>query len=121
MPQVGDPLPLYTTTLTPTAVQLEAEWRANWRDYVLVDSAPYLFSELTFGAFTNPTNVKLYVRDQVGLWSLVQEGAVTITAMDPSDGAWGAPRYFVGSGCSGFVWVSDHAGTAATSRTWAGE
>lgn len=119
MPVPGDPIALYTTTLTPTSAQLETEWTTNWRDYVLLESAPYLFSEVAFAAFTNPTALKLYVRDQLGRWNLVPDGAISVTALDPSDGSYGA-RHFIGNGCSGFVWVSDHAGTAAVSRTWVG-
>ena len=36
----GDPVPLYTTTLTPTTAQLDTEWTANWRPLVLADSGP---------------------------------------------------------------------------------
>lgn len=112
---LGDPCTLYTTTLTPNVSQLEAEWTANWRPSVLHDNSPYLFSELNFAAFANPTVVKLYVRDRLGKWSLVADGSITITAMDPSDGYYQA-RHFIGGGCSGFVWASDHAGTVVTTR-----
>jgi hypothetical protein len=111
----GDPCNIYSSSLTPTSTQLEAEWVTNWRPYVLADEGPYLFSELSFAAFANPTIVKLYTRDRAGRWSLIPDGAVTITALDPTDGSWAA-RYLVGGGCSGFVWVSDHAGTAVTTR-----
>ena len=111
----GDAVPLYITSLTPTSAQLETEWTTNVRPYVLADPGPYLFSALTFSAFTNPTVVKLYVRDRRGNWSLTPDGAVTLTALDPSDGSW-TGRHLIGGGSTGFVWVSDHAGEYVTSR-----
>lgn len=113
---VGDPINIYTTSLTPTSAALEAVWQSTWAPGSLTDQGPYLFSELEFSAFTNPTVVKLYVRGNRGRWGLVPDGAVTLTAMDPSDGVYVA-RHLVGNGCTGFVWVSDHAGTAVCSRS----
>lgn len=112
----GDPISLYTTTLTPTSAQLEAEFIANWRPYILAEQAPYLFSEVAFTSFTNPSVLKLYLRNRAGKWSLTPDGSITVTSLDPSDGVW-AGRHFIGNGCSGFVWVSDHAGTAVTTRS----
>lgn len=113
----GDPIAIYTTSLTPTAAQLETEWDDNWRANVLVESAPYLFSSLSFDAFTNPTVCKLYVRDGRAQWGLVPDGAVTLTAVDPATGGVSNQRHFVGNSCSGFVWVSDHTGTAVCTRS----
>lgn len=115
----GDPVALYTTTLTPTVAQLETEFTTNWRPYVLAEQAPYLFSEVLFTAFTNPSILKLYLRDRLGKWSLTPDGSISVTALDPTDGAWSG-RHFIGNGCSGFVWASDHAGTAITTRSTVG-
>lgn len=112
----GEPVALYTTTLTPTSAQLETEWVTNWRPYVVAEQAPYLFSELAFSAFTNPTVIKLYLRDRAGRWYLNPEGAISVTALDPVDGSYGK-SHFVGNGCSGFIWASDHAGTVVTTRS----
>lgn len=113
---IGNPVALYTATATPTSSQLEAEWSANWRPNTLQEEAPYLFSEIAFdAAFVNPTTLKLYVRNRSGLWSLVL--AVTLTGLDPSDGAYQDAGRFIGNGCSGWVWYSRQVGTAVCSRS----
>lgn len=117
---LGDPIPLYTTTMTPTVAQLATEWETNWKGQVLHQDLPYLFSYLTFSAFTNPAMAKLYLRGPRGEWALVPDGAVTITALDPVTGGGAGTyikQYFVGNGVTGFVWVSSHAGTAMVVRS----
>lgn len=115
---IGDAIALYTTTLTPTSAQLEAEWSSSWRSNTLTEEAPYLFSELKLdGAYVNPWNLKLYVRDRAGRWSLSGSALSLTSAPDPADGSYQDAARFVGNGCSGWVWASDQAGTAICTRS----
>jgi hypothetical protein len=99
---------------TPTSAELEAEWRANWRDQSLLIGLPYLFAEVALD--TLPATLKCYVRGVVGQWSLVPDGADTVSTLDPSDGVW-TGRWFIGQNSSGFVLASSEAGTATCSRS----
>lgn len=105
---------LYTTTITPTSAQLEAEWAANWASSQPQGNGAYLFSEIDFSAAL-PATIKLYCRGRRGKWHLHEDGAITVTAVDPTDGAYGA-RHLINSHTSGYVWASSVAGVVDMSR-----